>query len=75
MEKQLQNLATLKDVTIDENAKHENGELAKNIFCDGWPATKVTLESVSLLIKNPIVKLIIGIVINAGDALSTKICN
>lgn len=74
LQSELNQLGDLEDVTLDLNATTANGQSAKNIFCNGWPAAKVVLESISAIIKNPIPKLIIGIVIKAGDALSGKIC-
>lgn len=70
----LNQLESFEDISLDTNATTSSGQSAKTIFCNGWPSTKVVLESVSLIIKNPIAKIIIGIVIKAGDALSTKIC-
>jgi hypothetical protein len=47
---------------------------AQNTFCEAWPAAKSVLETLQGLIKNPIVKAAIGIIIGAGDAVSAKIC-
>ena len=46
----------------------------KNKFCDIWPGAKKGLELLQNIIKNPIAKAAIGIVIAAGDAVASKIC-
>jgi len=71
---ELNQLADFEEISFDANATTVNGQSAKNIFCNGWPSAKVVLESIALIIKNPIVKIVIGIVVKAGDALSTKVC-
>jgi hypothetical protein len=43
-------------------------------FCTIWPPTKKGLEILRDVIKNPVVKGIIGVVIAAGDAVSKEIC-
>ena len=47
---------------------------AKGTFCEVWPGAKTALELLQGIIKNPIAKGAIGIVIAAGDAVSSKIC-
>lgn len=47
---------------------------SKNKFCEVWPGAKTALELLQGIIKNPIAKGAIGIVIAAGDAVATKIC-
>jgi hypothetical protein len=75
LELELNELATLKGVSIDAEAVIASGQSAKSIFCNGWSTAKVVLEATAAMIKNPIAKLIIGIVIKAGNALSAKICS
>lgn len=70
---QLERMDDFHDVSYSENVTVQ-GRNAKDVFCNGWPAAKTVLESIAAMIKNPIVKVIIGIVIKAGDALSAKIC-
>lgn len=43
-------------------------------FCDIWPNAKTGLEMLRDLVKNPVVKVVIGTVIAAGDAIAGKIC-
>ncbi len=46
----------------------------KDVFCKSWPAAKQVLQVLQRILKDPITKAIIGIVIEAGDALSGAIC-
>ena len=43
-------------------------------FCQAWPTVKTGLELLLGIIKNPIAKGAVQIVISAGDAISKKIC-
>jgi len=46
----------------------------KKLFCEGWPGAKTVLQTLQNLLKNPLAKAAIGIVIAAGDAVSSAIC-
>ena len=46
----------------------------KNKFCDVWPGAKQALTLLQSIVKNPIAKGAIGIVIAAGDAVAARIC-
>jgi hypothetical protein len=46
----------------------------KTKFCAAWPNVKAGLTLLQNIIKNPIAKGAIGIVIAAGDAISKEIC-
>lgn len=46
----------------------------KSKFCDVWPNAKSGLVMLQGLIKNPIAKGAVGIVISAGDAVASRIC-
>ena len=46
----------------------------KQKFCEIWPTVKTGLELLVGLIKNPIAKGAIQIVITAGSAIASKIC-
>lgn len=70
----LEKLINLEDVTLDLDSTNDNGEKAKDIFCDYWPTTKAGLETTILIVKNPIVKGIIRIIIAVGDGISKKLC-
>jgi len=43
-------------------------------FCKLWPAAKTGLEALVTIIKNPIVKGAINLIINAGDSISKNVC-
>jgi hypothetical protein len=47
---------------------------AKSQICAIWPNVKSGLTLLQGLIKNPIAKAAIGIVIAAGDAVTSQIC-
>ena len=47
---------------------------SKNRFCEIWPNAKSALVLLQDIIKNPIAKGAIGIVISAGDAVASRIC-
>jgi len=72
--KKLEQLEKLEDVSIDLEAKDEDGNKIKEFFCDEWQRGKKGLTLLSLITKNPIVKLVILIIISAGDSVSDKIC-
>ena len=46
----------------------------KNKFCEIWPNAKTALKLLQDVVKNPIAKGAIGIVIAAGDAVAARIC-
>ena len=52
----------------------DDWEKAKEVFCDNWDNSKKGLELVIAMVKNPIVKLIVNIVIAVGDGIQSKIC-
>jgi len=47
---------------------------SKTKFCEIWPNAKSALVVLQGIIKNPIAKGAIGIVISAGDAVASRIC-
>lgn len=47
---------------------------SSNQFCQAWPSVKQGLLLLEGIIKNPIAKGAISLVISAGDAVSAKIC-
>ena len=71
-------MAAFNAKTITSNAKDISLVSApagsKNKFCEVWPAAKTGLELLQSIVKNPIAKAAIGIVVAAGDAVSSKIC-
>jgi hypothetical protein len=73
LENELQKLANLDDISIESTASI-NGETAKDIFCKDWATAKKVLTAAQAMIKNPIVKMIIGILITVGDGLQKNIC-
>ena len=69
----LNKLTDIENVTLDLSAEHK-GEKAKEVFCENWDNSKKGLELVIVMVKNPIVKLIVNIVIAVGDGIQSKIC-
>ncbi|MCC8424456.1 hypothetical protein [Mucilaginibacter sp. UR6-11] len=49
-------------------------DTAKTEFCSIWPNVKSGLEVLQNLLKNPVAKGAVGLVIAAGDAVSKQIC-
>lgn len=47
----------------------------KEQFCKLWPTAKPALEHLRDLVKNPVVKTVIGTVIRTGDAVAGLVCN
>lgn len=43
-------------------------------FCEIWPTAKTALNLLKDIIKNPALKVIIGTIISAGDAVSSRVC-
>lgn len=71
----LTKVVDLENVSIDLEATHpDSGEKAKEVFCAGWPATRSTLQFVQVIVKNVIVRAIVGIVIALGDGIANRIC-
>ena len=71
-------MASFNAKTITTNASDISlGSVAagdKSKFCEIWPNAKSALVVLQGLIKNPIAKGAIGIVIAAGDAVASRIC-
>ena len=71
-------MATFNAKTITGNANDmslvASPATAKNKFCEVWPTAKTALGLLQELVKNPVVKVIIGTVIAAGDAVASRIC-
>ena len=59
---------TAKHITLEGNDEN------KQKFCKAWPAVKQGLQLLLGIIKNPIAKGAINLVISAGDAISASIC-
>jgi len=74
LETELNHFANLKDLAINEEALDVNGQKAKTIFCNGWPAAKLVVEAIRAMLPKGF-GIVIAIVIKAGDALSARICN
>lgn len=43
-------------------------------LCDIWPTVKEGLEILKSILKNPVLQVVIGSIIAAGDAIIGKIC-
>lgn len=61
------------EINLEDNAMAE-GDAGTN-FCSVWPTAKLGLDALKGLIKSPIAKVSISVVIAAGDAVSTKVCS
>jgi len=59
-------------ITLDDSAEAKK---AQSGFCDAWPSAKTGLKMLRSIVKNPIAKGAISIVIAAGDAVATSICS
>ena len=60
-------------MNIQDISLNESGNL-KQEFCKLWPSVKNGLELLAKLVKNPIAKGAINLVISAGDTISSSIC-
>lgn len=69
----LEKILSLENVSLDMEAKAD-GKKAKDIFCDKWDNAKESLQLIVVMVKNPIAKLIITIVMALGDGIQAKIC-
>lgn len=64
------------NVSMDEEAIHEeSGKPAKHVFCNNWDNARIGLEAIRTIVKNPIVKVIVGMVITLGDSAKSKFCS
>jgi len=57
-----------------KNITLQGSDEKKKKFCDAWPMVKSGLEMLSELVKNPIAKGPIKLVITAGDTIAGSIC-
>lgn len=65
----------IEKVSMDHEAVHEeSGHKAKDIFCQNWAKAKIALQAAGAIVKNPICKFIISLVITLGDAIEKRIC-
>lgn len=58
----------------DNISLEKTTEAAQGKFCEIWPKAKEGLELLQKVIKNPVAKAAIGIVIAAGDAVAKNLC-
>ena len=73
LEKHLAKIGDLDNVSMDLEKEHE-GHKVKDIFCDNWDDARKVLQLMEMLIKNPIVRGIINIVIITGNSIARKVC-
>ena len=59
----------LKNVSFEEGTEEK-----QNAFCGIWETSKPGLQLLQSIIKNDIVKWVIGIVIVLGDRVAEKFC-
>jgi len=62
-------LENFKNVSFEEGTEEK-----QNAFCGIWETAKPALEMLAVILKNPIVKWIIGLVITVGDKVKEKVC-
>jgi len=71
----LEKLANLDNVSLDLEATHPTtGNKIKDTFCHDWGKGRPVVEGLIEVVKNPIVKLLIRLVLNLGDGVKAKIC-
>ena len=46
----------------------------KDVFCKGWPAARAVIEALLKIVTNPVVKAVLTIVEEVGDAAQKAIC-
>jgi len=73
IEKQLEKLANLEDVSIDTEATH-NGEKVKELYCAHLPYAIKGHEMALEVIKNPFAKIIIQLAITLLTAIGKRFC-
>jgi hypothetical protein len=61
--------ANANDISLSPAATEGHSKL-----CDIWPTVKEGLQILEEALKNPVLKVIIGTIIAAGDAIVGKIC-
>jgi hypothetical protein len=61
--------ANVKNISLESSAT-----AGVNKLCEIWPVAKEALELLAAAVKNPALKVIIGVIIAAGDAITGKIC-
>ena len=64
-----------KDSAVNPEADHHNGEKARKVFCENWPAAQAGLSAASSLVTNPFIKAILAIHLLIGNALQRRICD
>ncbi|MEO8447900.1 MAG: hypothetical protein ABI528_10415 [bacterium] len=58
------------EIKIDASKITLEGSKAEKMdFCAVWPATRQGLDYLRSIVSNPIVKLIVGVIISAGNAI------
>ena len=70
LEKELNQILELQDVSIDESALTAN----QGIFCEHWPTAKKVLKRLMLVIKNPVAKWVLRGAIAIGDGIHRRSC-
>jgi len=62
-------LKNANNISLDEGVLEGPSKL-----CEIWPVVKEGLELLAAALKNPALKVIIGVIVAAGDAIIGKIC-
>lgn len=60
---------------LDNVTFEEGTEVQQNAFCGIWETARPALDILVLVIRNPIAKWIIGLVIMVGDKVKEKVCS
>lgn len=71
----LEKILSLENVSLDLDAttpdeKHK----AKDLFCNKWDEARIALGLMEMIVKNPIAKFIIHIIMNVGDGIQDRVC-
>jgi len=63
------NQTTANQISVDHSKTD-----AKEFFCQNWSNARGVIQALHDLLKNPIAKAAVGIVLTAGDTLQGVIC-
>lgn len=61
--------------SVNPDAEHHNGEKARKVFCENWPAAQAGISAATSLVTNPFIKAILAIHLLIGNALQRRICD
>lgn len=64
--KDLSRISKLEDISFDESS------LTSSKLCEHWPSGKTALQTLLMVVKNPVVKIVITSIIKLGDGLCSR---